>query len=161
MGGDSDLPDSIAKTLFPTKMGHVDLILGKRQLVLVSIPEHSMFFVHLVVFGIRVGIMPSGASYLLLPEDKFFRTFRRSSAKPWLSTRFKSLSPVHFSDFEAFKKKLNSFTSKKTKKGGPRDRSKVNTEYTIHGADVEGEKGIIRAGFEHQRQEPNFSSLNF
>ena len=49
----------------------------------------------------------------------------------------------------------------KTKKGGPRDRSKVNTEYTIHGADVEGEKGIIRAGFEHQRQEPNFSSLNF
>lgn len=100
---------------------------------------------------LTAGILPSGASYLLLEEEPFRRIFGRVKS-PWHSSEFRSLSPVHFDSMDDLQKKLALYVSnKKNKNGEPRDRSKANTAYTIHGIREHTAAGEIRSEFEWQR----------
>ncbi|PCH37738.1 hypothetical protein WOLCODRAFT_135818 [Wolfiporia cocos MD-104 SS10] len=100
-----------------------------------------------------LGILPNGASYILIPESRYVRSrWRRFPPKePLRPERFISLSPIHFSSKEALDKKLSTMVSKKKNKNGERrDRSKANTSYTVAG-DALTKAGEARAYFEHQR----------
>ncbi|KAH8099516.1 hypothetical protein BXZ70DRAFT_942089 [Cristinia sonorae] len=122
----SGQPDALAARLCPPN-GGIDLILG---------------------------ILPCGASYLLLREETFFRYFPRSrdAGRPWYSSEFRSLSPVYFSSREALEKKLKLYVHNKKSKGGPaRDRSKANTAYTSHDVHSLTPAGDLRADHELQR----------
>ncbi|KAI0782223.1 hypothetical protein C8Q75DRAFT_811800 [Abortiporus biennis] len=96
-----------------------------------------------------LGVQPNGASYLLLPEDEFLGYFRRAYASPLQSSRYLSLSPVHFDTVEGLEDKLDQLTSKKNKER--RDRSKTNRSYTTYPADTLTQEGKARAAFEYQR----------
>ncbi|THH27430.1 hypothetical protein EUX98_g6762 [Antrodiella citrinella] len=100
-----------------------------------------------------LGVLPSGATYLLLEEGPFLRLFRRSRDRPWSSSDFRSLSPIYFDSREALEKKLEQYVhNKKNKKGQPRDRSKANTAYTLEEC-VQSltSNGELRAEFELHR----------
>ncbi|KAL6298435.1 hypothetical protein BKA93DRAFT_811261 [Sparassis latifolia] len=94
-----------------------------------------------------LGIRSCGASYLLLPENRWRG---RRVSNPWPAERFMSLSPIRFNSATELVKKLHTLMSKKTKNGAPRDRSKANSGYVTSGEDS-SPVGIARATFEHQR----------
>jgi len=120
----SGVPKDLAQLLYPSK-GGIELILG---------------------------VLPSGATYLLLEEGPFLHLFRRSRDRPWRSSDFTSLSPVSFETREALEKKLTQYVhNKKNKNGQPRDRSKANTAYTTEGIQTPSLIGLLRAEFELQR----------
>ncbi|TCD70934.1 hypothetical protein EIP91_000840 [Steccherinum ochraceum] len=99
-----------------------------------------------------LGILPCGASYLLLEERPFFRIFRNTRDRPWHSFEFRSLSPIHFDSRETFEAKLDTFVSNKNKKGGQsRDRSKLNKAYTSTDLQFLSPEGKTRAEFELHR----------
>ncbi|KAI0822751.1 hypothetical protein BC628DRAFT_1387505 [Trametes gibbosa] len=99
-----------------------------------------------------LGIRPCGASYLLLPRDRFIRLrLGRPRDMPWRAYDFESLSPVQFATKVDLTHKFSVLASnKKTGDGPPRDRSKANTAYTAGGEGLSG-SGIARSFFEHQR----------
>ncbi|KAI1794692.1 hypothetical protein LXA43DRAFT_996154 [Ganoderma leucocontextum] len=99
-----------------------------------------------------LGIRPNGASYLLLPVDRFdSRLGPQPRDRPWSANDFESLSPIQFGQKEDLVDKLSSYVSnKKNKDRNPRDRSKANTEYTAGGEDL-SDRGDERSCFEHQR----------
>ncbi|RDX56392.1 hypothetical protein OH76DRAFT_1395511 [Lentinus brumalis] len=98
-----------------------------------------------------LGILPNGASYLLLPGRAFReRRFRRPYQDPKSAQQFESLSPIQFANKRELVAKLKMLESNKKSSDGPRDRSKANTEYTA-GGEAWSEAGLARASFEHQR----------
>ncbi|ETW86157.1 hypothetical protein HETIRDRAFT_457652 [Heterobasidion irregulare TC 32-1] len=98
---------------------------------------------------LTLGIVPSGASYLLLPLDRWPALQRayglRTPHKSRPASAYLSLSPIHFDTPAAFKKKLDSLRPKKTKQ--PTDTSQANKRYAIGPKDG----GAPRAAFEHSR----------
>ena len=103
------------------------------------------------------GILPTGASYLLLEEESFRPIFGRVK-DPWVSSAFRSLSPVHFASVDDLQKKLTLYVSnKKNKNSEPRDRSKANTAYTVQGIRELTQSGEMRSEFEWQRSVCLFS----
>ncbi|KAI9065390.1 hypothetical protein FKP32DRAFT_1568081 [Trametes sanguinea] len=99
-----------------------------------------------------LGIKPSGASYLLLPRDKFMAMrLGRPKDRPYLASEYESLSPVQYPTKLDLASKFALLTSnKKATDGRPRDRSKANTAYTARGDGLSPD-GIARSSFEHQR----------
>ncbi|VDB82680.1 unnamed protein product [Peniophora sp. CBMAI 1063] len=106
-----------------------------------------------------LGIVPNGASYLLLPqawaaawgervgERRAF--FGRSSRK----TEYASLSPISFFDYEDLLKKLKAYeqNSVKKKKLGIADTSRANRHYYMTSGQDESNLGKMRAEYEHSR----------
>ncbi|KAI0373021.1 hypothetical protein BV20DRAFT_1042346 [Pilatotrama ljubarskyi] len=101
-----------------------------------------------------LGIRPCGASYLLLPSDRFYELRLGHPAKGerlWRASDFVSLSPVQFPTKVDLAAKFSMLASnKKSTDGRPRDRSKANTAYTAGGEGL-SPAGIARSSFEHQR----------
>ncbi|KAH9852679.1 hypothetical protein C2E23DRAFT_868512 [Lenzites betulinus] len=100
-----------------------------------------------------LGIKPCGASYLLLPCERFrSQGLGEPHDLPRRASEYESLSPVQFATKADLTKKFAMLASnKKTPKGEtPRDRSKANTQYTVRPNDF-SEAGIARSSFEHQR----------
>ncbi|OCH86890.1 hypothetical protein OBBRIDRAFT_796710 [Obba rivulosa] len=82
---------------------------------------------------------------------QYMNTFGRSPRPPWPSQRYISLSPVRFANRAGLKEKLYTLaSSRKSKTGEPRDRSRANTQYCSAG-DGPSVVGTSRAAFEHQR----------
>ena len=121
----------------------------------------------------NTGILPNGASYLLLPTsvyDAFRRQvprgvdvdelpthaaevkalFKRQAHPP---SRFISLSPLTFQTREALVAKLKELAQRPQKNAPDRDRSKANTHYTSNGERIEilTGQGLNRATFEFHR----------
>ncbi|OSD08496.1 hypothetical protein PYCCODRAFT_1356917 [Trametes coccinea BRFM310] len=99
-----------------------------------------------------LGIKPSGASYLLLPRDRFIAMrLGRPRDRPYSASEYESLSPVQYPTKLDLATKFAMLTSnKKATDGRPRDRSKANTAYTARGDGLSPD-GIARSSFEHQR----------
>ncbi|OBZ65778.1 hypothetical protein A0H81_14333 [Grifola frondosa] len=79
-----------------------------------------------------LGILPNGASYLLVSEDQYKQVFgfRLPRSQPLLSQQFLSLSPIHFVNTKELSVKLHAYVSNK------------KTKNAI---------GLSRAAFEYQR----------
>ena len=115
-----------------------------------------------VAFRVRVaaraGVLPCGASYLLLPatpethRDLKLALFRGKAHDP---ARYVALSPVVFATRQELAAKLDRLAQKagkKKKREQERDRSQANTHYTTgQSTDVITEAGKDRATFEFSR----------
>ena len=125
------------------------------SLVWLSLCTRNHAVVH--AYALLSGIRPNGASYLLLPVDRFDARFgQRPRDRPRSAHDFESLSPIQFGSKEAIVDKLSTYVSnKKNRDGHPRDRSKANTEYTS-GGDGLSDRGEERSCFEHQRYAHSF-----
>ncbi|KAI0362507.1 hypothetical protein OH77DRAFT_1388532 [Trametes cingulata] len=101
-----------------------------------------------------LGIRPCGASYLLLPCERYRDMHLERPLKrlwPWKASHFESLSPVQFPTKLDLAAKFGMLASnKRSTDGPPRDRSKANTAYTAGGQSL-SPAGIARSSFEHQR----------
>lgn len=108
------------------------------------------------------GILPSGASYLLMNSDQmgiFARAFGlRTLREFWPSSMFASLSPIHFSTAEDLLKKLKTYNQKsnKGKKEDVYDNSQANRGYVKNAVNAatgsaHTSPGVSRSSFEHQR----------
>ncbi|KAI0636617.1 hypothetical protein C8Q77DRAFT_1093677 [Trametes polyzona] len=99
-----------------------------------------------------LGIRPNGASYLLLPRERFIAVrLGRPRELPWMAYDFESLSPVQYPTKHDLATKLGMLASnKKSGDGLSRDRSKANTAYTAGGEGLSA-AGLARSSFEHQR----------
>ncbi|KAI0807781.1 hypothetical protein C8Q74DRAFT_1313473 [Fomes fomentarius] len=101
-----------------------------------------------------LGIRPTGASYLLVTEDEYFkRRLGRPLHNLWRANQFYSLSPIQFATWADLAAKLKSLTSNKKSSGtAPRDRSQANTAYTTDGdPEIHRVDGMLRSSFEQQR----------
>ncbi|KII88895.1 hypothetical protein PLICRDRAFT_589201 [Plicaturopsis crispa FD-325 SS-3] len=102
-----------------------------------------------------LGILPSGASYLLVTADQFHAlTFRhhclepKPSQRPWSATDFMSLSPIVFHDVGELKQKIGTYKHKAGKNISG-DTSQANKAYVSSGNDRTA--GESRAAYEQQR----------
>ena len=101
------------------------------------------------------GILPNGASHLLLPSSRFEALGR---AKPRCRShpldKFSSLSPIHFANLAELQKKLKFHASTKSQKKVAEkdqcDRSKANQSFATAG-DGPSDAGRARSSFELQR----------
>ena len=121
-----------------------------------------------------LGILPNGASYLLLPTSVYDAfewriprgvdveelpvhpgaikaMFKRRQAYP--PSRFISLSPITFRAHDSLVAKLNEHAQRPKKNSPDRDRSKANTLFTSSGErpEVLTAQGLNRATFEYHR----------
>ncbi|KZT09763.1 uncharacterized protein LAESUDRAFT_810723 [Laetiporus sulphureus 93-53] len=102
------------------------------------------------VIRLVLGILPNGASYVLVPSSRpGARMCRPRADRP--AAVFQSLSFIDFQTEVGLNMKLDTYASKRKAKSDtePRDRSKANTAYTTN--KYLTDSGRHRASFEHQR----------
>lgn len=103
------------------------------------------------------GILPSGASYLLMTGEQMLEFTLRHRLQipresPWKTTDFLSLSPIYFSSIDELSAKLATYKQRPRNKNRrefeePQDNSQANRGYVKTGSDVVH----YRAYFEQQR----------
>ncbi|KAI0064737.1 hypothetical protein BV25DRAFT_1989981 [Artomyces pyxidatus] len=101
-----------------------------------------------------LGIVPSGASYLLLPLSDWPRlrdsqNLHGRQNRPFSANEYLSLSPIHFDNPAQLSEKLTKLKPKKQKQGMPLDNSQANKQFISDGGDTRA--GETRSCFEHCR----------
>lgn len=102
------------------------------------------------------GILPSGASYLLMTSEQMLEFTHKHRLRiprdPWVATEFLSLSPIYFSLRKELSDKIAAYKQRPRNKNRREfeqveDNSQANRGYVKTGSDVVH----YRAYFEHQR----------
>lgn len=102
------------------------------------------------------GILPSGASYLLMTSEQMLEfTHKHRLQAPrdsWKAKEFLSLSPIYFNSLDELSAKIATYKQRPRNKNRresetPQDNSQANRGYVKTGQDVVH----YRAYFEHQR----------
>lgn len=122
------------------------------ELVLGMLTHHGA----MISFMPLAGILPSGASYLLMSGEQmqqFTQKHRLAPPRnPWRASNFLSLSPIYFSSYDELAAKIATYKQRPRNKNRREhevieDNSQANRGYVKTGS------GVVhyRAYFEHQR----------
>ena len=102
------------------------------------------------------GVLPSGASYLLMTNEQMLEFTHKHRLRPprdsWRATAFLSLSPIYFNSHAELTAKIATYKQRPRNKNRrefeePLDNSQANRGYVKTGSDVVH----YRAYFEQQR----------
>lgn len=134
----------------------VELVLGTRTYI-----HHAS----MISFTPPAGILPSGASYLLMTSEQMLEFTRKHRLKipreSWQARDFLSLSPIYFNDLNELAAKIATYKQRPRNKNRresevPQDNSQANRGYVKTGSDVVH----YREYFEQQRWVPSREAVS-
>ncbi|TDL24994.1 hypothetical protein BD410DRAFT_826908 [Rickenella mellea] len=103
-----------------------------------------------------LGIIPNGASYLLMTSDQMSTLTRshthcRPNGRPSLATQFTSLSPIIFRSVEELLRKVKTYSTQARKKKSAQNNRDIDTSRANKAFFLTDSTDVFRANFEHQR----------